>query len=254
MVLRPEFRKRPAGKWRWPASTHCFDKWKSGLGIARVSSTADIFQGQSPGAARVPVRTDKVHFACRAAANYKRSSDKRTLSARNSRNKRALIPVLNNYLPLSDGDGDWRPPPPSTRTRKGELFLRSSKNDHIKVHELCRSFTDRYIQCLKTKMPVEIVIDDRDSPPLSSNFDEFSVSFAVSKLIPSLSNLFIAEYFASFIWFKILKKKFVWMKEVKIFCKNKYMHLILSLGFIFSFSSIFSWFILWFLDKLNNFL
>ncbi|CAG5090152.1 Oidioi.mRNA.OKI2018_I69.PAR.g12479.t2.cds [Oikopleura dioica] len=43
-----------------------------------------------------------------------------------------------------------------------------------KVHELCRSFTDRYIQCLKTKMPVEIVIDDRDSPPLSSNFDEFS--------------------------------------------------------------------------------
>lgn len=47
MVLRPDLRKRPAGKWRWPASAHCFDKWKSGLGIARVGSTGDIFQGQS---------------------------------------------------------------------------------------------------------------------------------------------------------------------------------------------------------------
>ena len=109
-----------------------------------------------------------------------------------------MIPVLNHYLPLSDGDGDWRPPPPSTRARKGKIFFENLKNIHIKVHELCRSFTDRYIQCLKTKMPVEIVIDDRDSPPLSSNFDEFSVSFAVSKLIPSLFYLFIAEYIPLF--------------------------------------------------------
>lgn len=62
-----------------------------------------------------------------------------------------------------------------------------------KVHELCRSFTDRYIQCLKTKMPVEIVIDDRDSPPLSSNFDEFSVSFAGLGFSPAASDKQMSE-------------------------------------------------------------
>jgi len=43
-----------------------------------------------------------------------------------------------------------------------------------KVHELCRNFTERYISCLKGKMPIDIVIDDRDSPPLSGTFDEFA--------------------------------------------------------------------------------
>ena len=34
----------------------------------------------------------------------------------------------------------------------------------IKVHELCTNFTERYIDCLKGKMPMDAVIDDRESP------------------------------------------------------------------------------------------
>jgi hypothetical protein len=40
-----------------------------------------------------------------------------------------------------------------------------------KVHELCDNFCHRYISCLKGKMPIDLVIEDRDStigPPLSS--------------------------------------------------------------------------------------
>ena len=44
------------------------------------------------------------------------------------------------------------------------------------VHELCRNFTERYISCLKGKMPIDIVIDDRESPPLSNMFDAIDVS------------------------------------------------------------------------------
>ncbi|GLD71183.1 homeobox protein Meis1-like protein, partial [Lates japonicus] len=31
-----------------------------------------------------------------------------------------------------------------------------------KVHELCDNFCHRYISCLKGKMPIDLVIDDRD--------------------------------------------------------------------------------------------
>ena len=56
----------------------------------------------------------------------------------------------------------------------------SLKLDFFKVHELCRNFTERYISCLKGKMPIDIVIEDRDSPPLSGTFDEFAVSVVLS--------------------------------------------------------------------------
>lgn len=36
-----------------------------------------------------------------------------------------------------------------------------------KVHELCDNFCQRYIQCLKGRMPIDLVTDDRDAPPLS---------------------------------------------------------------------------------------
>ncbi|KAG8283268.1 hypothetical protein J6590_021165 [Homalodisca vitripennis] len=31
------------------------------------------------------------------------------------------------------------------------------------VHELCDNFCHRYISCLKGKMPIDLVIDERDS-------------------------------------------------------------------------------------------
>ena len=66
--------------------------------------------------------------------------------------------TFSNYTPIS----------PKIFIHYNHVFL--------KVHELCRNFTDRYISCLKGKMPIDIVIDDRDSPPLSGTFDDFAVS------------------------------------------------------------------------------
>jgi len=43
---------------------------------------------------------------------------------------------------------------------------------HLQVHELCDNFCHRYISCLKGKMPIDLVIEDRDSappPPMSSS-------------------------------------------------------------------------------------
>lgn len=36
-------------------------------------------------------------------------------------------------------------------------------NSRIQVHELCDNFCSRYITCLKSKMPIDLVIEDRDS-------------------------------------------------------------------------------------------
>ena len=33
----------------------------------------------------------------------------------------------------------------------------------FQVHELCDNFCHRYISCLKGKMPIDLVIDERDS-------------------------------------------------------------------------------------------
>jgi hypothetical protein len=32
----------------------------------------------------------------------------------------------------------------------------------VQVHELCDNFCHRYISCLKGKMPIDLVIDERD--------------------------------------------------------------------------------------------
>lgn len=39
-------------------------------------------------------------------------------------------------------------------------FCRPTPNQ---VHELCDNFCQRYISCLKGKMPIDLVIDERDS-------------------------------------------------------------------------------------------
>ena len=33
---------------------------------------------------------------------------------------------------------------------------------HFQVHELCDNFCHRYISCLKGKMPIDLVIDERE--------------------------------------------------------------------------------------------
>lgn len=38
----------------------------------------------------------------------------------------------------------------------------------FQVHELCDNFTHRYITCLKGKLPMDLVIDERDSNVSSS--------------------------------------------------------------------------------------
>lgn len=47
--------------------------------------------------------------------------------------------------------------------RFGYIFVFSS----LQVHELCDNFCHRYISCLKGKMPIDLVIDERDTtkPP-----------------------------------------------------------------------------------------
>lgn len=42
------------------------------------------------------------------------------------------------------------------------------------VHELCDNFCHRYISCLKGKMPIDLVIEDRDV--CKSDFDDLSGS------------------------------------------------------------------------------
>ena len=34
----------------------------------------------------------------------------------------------------------------------------------LQVHELCDNFCHRYISCLKGKMPIDLVIEERDGP------------------------------------------------------------------------------------------
>ena len=34
--------------------------------------------------------------------------------------------------------------------------------DFLQVHELCDNFCHRYISCLKGKMPIDLVIDERE--------------------------------------------------------------------------------------------
>ena len=64
-----------------------------------------------------------------------------------------------------------------------------------KVHELCDNFTHRYITCLKGKLPMDLVIDERDSNVSSSKSgddddqdDDQSSPQPPSKLPPTSSS------------------------------------------------------------------
>ena len=41
----------------------------------------------------------------------------------------------------------------------------------MQVHELCDNFCHRYISCLKGKMPIDLVIDDREGGSKSDSED-----------------------------------------------------------------------------------
>ncbi|KAI9517215.1 Homeobox protein Meis2 [Dissostichus eleginoides] len=53
------------------------------------------------------------------------------------------------------------------------LFSSNPELDNL-VHELCDNFCHRYISCLKGKMPIDLVIEDRDV--CKSDFDDLSGS------------------------------------------------------------------------------
>ncbi|CDQ71905.1 unnamed protein product [Oncorhynchus mykiss] len=64
-----------------------------------------------------------------------------------------------------------------------------------KVHELCDNFCHRYISCLKGKMPIDLVIDERDG---SSKSDHEELSGSSTNLADHVSNttfsIFIIVY------------------------------------------------------------
>uniref|UniRef100_A0A8C4R6Z0 Homeobox domain-containing protein n=1 Tax=Eptatretus burgeri TaxID=7764 RepID=A0A8C4R6Z0_EPTBU len=70
---------------------------------------------------------------------------------------------------------------PNTRPLFPETYRYHVLVLQSRVHELCDNFCHRYISCLKGKMPIDLVIDDRDgsnkgddeiSRPSSSNLDQ----------------------------------------------------------------------------------
>ncbi|KAK0079329.1 hypothetical protein PV325_001390 [Microctonus aethiopoides] len=57
--------------------------------------------------------------------------------------------------------------------RGSRSYVTRTRSLH-KVHELCDNFCHRYISCLKGKMPIDLVIDDREStkpPELGNGLD-----------------------------------------------------------------------------------
>lgn len=57
---------------------------------------------------------------------------------------------------------------------------------YLQVHELCDNFCHRYISCLKGKMPIDLVIDERDG---SSKSDHEELSGSSTNLADHVSPL-----------------------------------------------------------------
>ncbi len=58
-----------------------------------------------------------------------------------------------------------------------------------KVHELCDNFCHRYISCLKGKMPIDLVIDERDG---NSKSDHEDISGSSTNLADHVSNSMVS--------------------------------------------------------------
>uniref|UniRef100_A0A4W5M6H0 MEIS N-terminal domain-containing protein n=1 Tax=Hucho hucho TaxID=62062 RepID=A0A4W5M6H0_9TELE len=56
-----------------------------------------------------------------------------------------------------------------------------------KVHELCDNFCHRYISCLKGKMPIDLVIDDREGGSKSDNEEITRSSGPLDQVMSHLS-------------------------------------------------------------------
>jgi len=74
------------------------------------------------------------------------------------------------------------------------------------VHELCDNFCHRYISCLKGKMPIDLVIDERDG---SSKSDHEELSGSSTNLADHVSN-------ATFIIFIMPDVLFLFMSDADI--------------------------------------
>lgn len=55
----------------------------------------------------------------------------------------------------------------------------------LQVHELCDNFCHRYISCLKGKMPIDLVIDDREGGSKSDS-EEITRSGPLDQVRPPL--------------------------------------------------------------------
>lgn len=79
-----------------------------------------------------------------------------------------------------------------------KLVFNSGKKKHFlfilffsQVHELCDNFCHRYISCLKGKMPIDLVIDERDG---SSKSDHEELSGSSTNLADHVSRTSLCFY------------------------------------------------------------
>lgn len=62
------------------------------------------------------------------------------------------------------------------------------------MHELCDNFCHRYISCLKGKMPIDLVIDERDG---SSKSDHEELSGSSTNLADHVSNPTFSAFYVT---------------------------------------------------------
>lgn len=73
-------------------------------------------------------------------------------------------------------------------SRHRELFSAcDAASSSLQVHELCDNFCHRYISCLKGKMPIDLVIDDREGGSKSDSEEITRSSVALDQVLLTLS-------------------------------------------------------------------
>uniref|UniRef100_A0A2K5P390 Meis homeobox 3 n=1 Tax=Cercocebus atys TaxID=9531 RepID=A0A2K5P390_CERAT len=81
------------------------------------------------------------------------------------------------------------PHPPSTMIQAIQV-LRFHLLELEKVHDLCDNFCHRYITCLKGKMPIDLVIEDRDGG-CREDFEDYPAS---CPSLPDQNNIWIRDH------------------------------------------------------------
>lgn len=104
---------------------------------------------------------------------------------------------------------------------------------YFQVHELCDNFCHRYISCLKGKMPIDLVIDDRDGN--KSDSEDFirtsgNNTDQVSSLTPPESFNMFCCWFRVTLGFTVNKSAAVWLYYKFCCCPKKLQTMILQPG------------------------